>query len=322
MTNEQIMVSICCITYNHEKYIEKTLKGFLMQEIDFKYEILIHDDASTDRTQEIIKKYQRKYPEIIKPIYQKENQYSQGKRVSNIIYSKARGKYIALCEGDDFWIDCHKLQKQFDYMEEYPKTSMCTHQVLTLDEKSNKIKGSISPSKQSRKLTAAEIIEGGGGFLGTNSLFIKSEIIKKLPPFCNECVVGDYPLQIMAALNGEVYYMNEPMSIYRRNVPGSWTVINTKADKSKKIFRMNNLIDMLNKFDEYSKNEYSNSIQKMIKKIIFERLIEEGKIETLKSKEYYEIYKKLNLLQKIKIYLKCDLPRLFGLLKKIKQMVE
>ena len=103
---EEIKVSICCITYNHEDYIADAIESFLMQETDFKYEILIHDDASTDKTADIIRSYELKYPEIIKPIYQTVNQYSKNTKIlPTFLYPKAKGKYIALCEGDDYWID-------------------------------------------------------------------------------------------------------------------------------------------------------------------------------------------------------------------------
>lgn len=124
-----ILVSISCVTFNHVKFIEKCLEGFLMQKCDFNYEILIHDDASTDGTKEIIEKYYALYPDIIKPIFQKENQYSKGKRGFNVKYnfSRAKGKYIALCEGDDYWTDEFKLQKQVDFLEENQKYALCCH---------------------------------------------------------------------------------------------------------------------------------------------------------------------------------------------------
>ena len=116
--NNEILVSICCITYNHEKYIRDAIEGFLMQKTDFPFEVLIHDDASTDGTADIIREYETKYPDIIKPIYQTENQYSKGIKISATYnYPRAKGKYIALCEGDDYWIDPYKLQKQVDFLE-------------------------------------------------------------------------------------------------------------------------------------------------------------------------------------------------------------
>lgn len=123
---ENPQVSICCITYNHEAYIRDCLEGFLMQKTNFAYEILIHDDASTDKTADIIREYEAKYPDIIKPIYQTENQYSKGKKAwMNFLFPKAQGKYIAICEGDDFWVSPDKLQIQFDFMEANPDYSMC-----------------------------------------------------------------------------------------------------------------------------------------------------------------------------------------------------
>ena len=138
MTNDksQKLVSICCITYNHAPFIRQCLDGFLMQEPPTGvpadepwYEILIHDDASTDGAAEIIKEYAAKYPNLIFPLYEEVNQYSQGKE--NIIdmynYGRARGKYIAYCEGDDYWTDPHKLQKQVDFMEAHTDYSVCFH---------------------------------------------------------------------------------------------------------------------------------------------------------------------------------------------------
>lgn len=130
---EEIKVSICCITYNHEKYIRDALESFLMQKTNFKYEIIVHDDASTDQTPQIIKEYAEKYPNIIVPILQTKNQYSQGIKIAaTYIWPRARGKYITICEGDDFWIDEHKLQKQFEKMEIDKELAFCCHCNLSL----------------------------------------------------------------------------------------------------------------------------------------------------------------------------------------------
>lgn len=120
------LVSICCLTYNHVAYIRQCLDGFLLQQCDFEFEILIHDDASTDGTQEIIKDYQQKYPEIIKPILQTENQWSKGVRGISFKHNfpRASGKYIALCEGDDYWTDLLKLKRQVEFLEGHPTFSL------------------------------------------------------------------------------------------------------------------------------------------------------------------------------------------------------
>ncbi len=125
-TSEAPIVSICCSTYNHEKFICEALDGFLIQKCNFPVEILIHEDCSTDNTAAIIKEYQQKYPHLIKPVFQKENQYSKGiKPFTHLLYPRARGKYIALCEGDDYWTDPYKLQKQVDVLEASQEYMFC-----------------------------------------------------------------------------------------------------------------------------------------------------------------------------------------------------
>ena len=122
------LVSISCLTYNHAPYLRQCLDGFVMQITSFPIEILIYDDASGDGTQNIIEEYQKKYPDIIKPIYQTENQYSKGVKVGFVYnYSRAKGEYIAFCEGDDYWDDPNKLQILYDYMNAHDKCSMCCH---------------------------------------------------------------------------------------------------------------------------------------------------------------------------------------------------
>ena len=112
------LLSIVNNTYNHEDFIAAAIEGFLMQKTTFKVEILIHDDASTDKTVEILREYEKKYPELILPIYQTINQYSQGINPSKTFqYPRVKGKYIALCEGDDYWTDPLKLQRQVDFLE-------------------------------------------------------------------------------------------------------------------------------------------------------------------------------------------------------------
>ena len=131
--NEEIcpLVSVVCTTYNHEKYIRQCLDGFVMQKTTFPIEIIVHDDASTDDTVRIVKEYEEKYPNLFNNIYRTENWYSRGKDIWGYLFDqKARGKYIALCEGDDYWIDPYKLQKQVDFLEGHPEYSMCFHNAM------------------------------------------------------------------------------------------------------------------------------------------------------------------------------------------------
>lgn len=142
----QPLVSICCVTYNHAPFIRKCLNGFLMQETSFSVEILIHDDASTDGTDGIIREYADKYPEKIFPLFEEQNQYSQGVKVDFFNYNRARGKYIAYCEGDDYWTDPLKLQKQVDFLESHSDYSVCFHNYSSYDTEANVI---VSPNNTS-----------------------------------------------------------------------------------------------------------------------------------------------------------------------------
>lgn len=234
---EEIAVSICCLAYNHEKYLRRCLDGFLMQKTNFKFEVLIHDDASTDKTADIIREYEKKYPDIIKPIYQSENQFSQGIKLSWAYqYPRAKGKYIAWCEGDDFWTDACKLQKQFDALESNPDCSFCTHrvEVVDVDEVS---RNEFFPKNTSDSVYQSSIIPKDS-FLEylltrdeypfqTSSYFARSEYIKEAidnpPDFVSKFQYGDMPLMLLFAAKGNVYYINDAMSNYTVNRPGSWS---------------------------------------------------------------------------------------------------
>lgn len=142
LNNTPPLVSICCLAYNHAPFIRQCLDGFLAQKISFPIEILIHDDASTDGTEQIIRQYEKQYPEIVFPIYETTNKYSQG--YSSVMdiefnYSRAKGKYIAYCEGDDYWTDPYKLQKQVDFMEAHPEYSVCFHRCQHLNSETGEM---------------------------------------------------------------------------------------------------------------------------------------------------------------------------------------
>ena len=136
---DQPLLSVSLITYNQAKFIRQCLDGIMMQRTTFPIEILVHDDASTDGTQDIIKEYTARYPGLINPILQTENQYSKGVKIDmEFNYRRARGKYIATCEGDDFWTNPDKLQRQVDILEKHPDYSMCCHACAILEEETQK----------------------------------------------------------------------------------------------------------------------------------------------------------------------------------------
>jgi glycosyltransferase involved in cell wall biosynthesis len=298
MQNE-IMVSISCITYNHEDYIADAIESFLMQKTNFGFEILIHDDASTDKTPEIIRGYEKRYPNLIKPIYQTENQYSKGLKIDAINIKRARGKYIALCEGDDYWTDPYKLQKQVDYMAKHPECSVCVHAAIIIDAETKKTMSEVRPSHKDRTFNVEEVIEGGGGLFATNSMIYLAEIGIERPDFYYNAPVGDYPTMIYLALQGTVYYIDEFMSAYRRGVKGSWS--NRIASSIDKIINHSKrTIEMLNEVNKYTNYAYDNTICRKIKKSQFKIILEMGNLKEAKSSEFRDLY--LELSWKSKIY--------------------
>lgn len=208
------MVSICCITYNHEPYIRDCLEGILMQKFNFPLEVLIHDDASTDHTADIIREYEAKYPNIIKPIYQKENQYSRGVAISSTyVYPRAQGKYIAMCEGDDYWIDPHKLQKQYDFMESHPECSVCSTGFEILTQKDGSKKTVASEENVTGDLSS---FVNGKLHIQTCTVFARRELFLKIPRLDPQnYFVGDLNLCCHLLENGKCCFLRDVTSVYR-----------------------------------------------------------------------------------------------------------
>ena len=198
------LVSICCLTYNHELFITKAIEGFLMQKTSFPIEIIIHDDASTDGTYEIVKSYSKKYPNLIVPIIQTENQWSKGIRPSpTYVWPRAQGKYIALCEGDDYWTDPFKLQKQVDILESNPAFSLCFHNSRYLTNKKGGIE-KLFCKLQKKTFNIDDVIERDW-FIPTQSMIFRSTYIKDLPFFFEFIPSGDLALQLILALKGDFF---------------------------------------------------------------------------------------------------------------------
>ena len=224
--NSKIIVSISCTTFNHERYIRQCLDGFLMQECNFAFEVLIHDDASTDGTQAIIKEYQEKYPDIIKPYFQTVNQWSQGVRGMNAKYnfSRANGKYLAMCEGDDYWTDPLKLQKQVDFLEKHPDCSMVFSNAEVLIEghsKSNSVRG-LKKVTDSRIYTSKEILNDWT--IPTASVvFRKKDLDERLQVIASNknFMFGDIVLFLYLSTKGKLFGMKDYMVAYRRHQGGA-----------------------------------------------------------------------------------------------------
>ena len=256
------LVTICCITYNHAAYIRECLNGFLMQETNFKFEVVIHDDASTDETQSIIKEYFEKYPNVFSPIFQHVNQYSKGIKsiIQTFCVPQFRGKYIAMCEGDDYWIDPYKLQKQVDIMENNPNCSLVISNGISLNEITKK-QYIINPMGDIKK----------SGFISPNLVLLERRLIptasmfyrkdqSKMPDFFRNCPVGDRPLRLWLLSKGDIYYFANPMIMYREQSNGSFGQRVCSSFKyAKDIY--DGMIAFYNNYNEFTKYKYNKEIQ-------------------------------------------------------------
>ena len=221
---KEVMVSVVCTTYNHEKYIRQCLDGFVAQNTSFLFEILIHDDASTDKTADIIREYEIKYPGLFRTIYQKENQYSKHINIlARYIFPYVRGKYVAYCEGDDYWCDPFKLQKQYDYMEEHPDCSLCVHNTRVINEDGSFSNSWLNYTLHDLDYSIDDIIRSRGSGFHTSSFFYRSLYLELPNQFFIEGV-GDYNRAIYLSSKGNVHYICETMSCYRIGSTNSWTV--------------------------------------------------------------------------------------------------
>lgn len=261
---KSVVAAIRCTTYNQIDYIRKCLESLVCQQTTFKYEIILHDDASTDGTTEIVKEYVERYPELIKPIIQTENQYSKRndsiKRAINAAISPSV-KYIAFCEGDDFWMDPMRLQKQVDFLESHPEHSMVFGAVEYLYPD-----GHVEIVRRYNHFVeecpVKDIILGGGGFVKLNSMLYRRCLKENYPEWAESAPVGDSPLFLVLAVRGKVAYIDEVWSCYRVCAKGSWTNRMSKRSFRQRYKDMKDNIAYWNTFDNWSERKYHKYVLK------------------------------------------------------------
>lgn len=316
----EIGVSIICCAYNHGKYIKQCLEGFVNQKTDFPFEVIIHDDASTDNTAQIIREYEVKYPEIIKPIYETENQYSKHDgSLARSVVSHVTGKYVAFCEGDDFWIDEQKLQKQFHVMQQHTTCAMCLHRVTRVNEDGTPDGFSFPMTEVATgQISSEKFIElVCSHYFQTSSYFVKAKDYQNYytnrPQFAKLSPVGDEAKLLYYGSLGEVYYFDEPMSCYRYQSEGSWSSRQQKRSKADLLKHYGQMIAMCKAFNLYSNKRYEKAIEQRILRISFacEKLAQNYRV-VLKRKEYRPLFQELPMKSKAKVVV----LSIFQLLKK------
>lgn len=310
------LVSICCITYNHEPFIRDALEGFLKQKVSFPYEILIHDDASSDSTPDIIREYAAKYPDKIKPILQKENQYSRG--ITNpsgaFNFPRAKGKYIAMCEGDDYWTDPDKLRLQVEYLEEHPECCLCIHsaRILTID--GSRSDRRMRPYRRSQVIASENIVDKELGYAMASMVF-PTRLVKELPDYYTNCPVGDIPLQLMAAAEGNAYYMDRDMSVYRLGVPVSWTSQGKTGDYEKKQRRYyEQMRETYREFDRVTEGRFHKEAVSAARRIWYLTRVNTRQYEDVLDRKYRRYFRELTLRTRFYIGMEVYAPALYQML--------
>lgn len=215
MNKQDLMVTIRCTVYNHEPYLRQCLDGFVMQKTNFKFEAIVHDDASTDGSATIIREYAEKYPEIIKPILQTENQYSKRDgSLTRIMNEHTRGKYIAICEGDDYWIDPLKLQKQVDFMENHLDYGLVCSDINEFNQLTKEIKYNFFKNKRWNIKYSFEDFLINAWFLAPCTWLYRKEYLEN-DFIKNKFIVGDLPLLLEISSNSKIKKLKESTAVYR-----------------------------------------------------------------------------------------------------------
>lgn len=223
---DKIKVSIRCFTYNHERFIRQCLEGVVMQKTDFRFEAIVHDDASTDNTAAVIREYAEKYPDIIKPIYETENQYSKHDgSLTRIMNAHTRGKYIAMCEGDDYWTDPYKIQKQVDFLESHPDYVMCSSRWDEYFENEKRLSPDIPGYVPKEGLTYSlnDFIHGLWCFQPLTVVYRRSALDMTRYGQCRPA--KDSTLFYFLLTCGKGFCFNDSMAVYRYHSGGVWNGI-------------------------------------------------------------------------------------------------
>lgn len=296
-SNNNIKVSVLCLVFNHKDFLRKCLDGFVNQITNFEYEIIIHDDCSTDGSIEIIKEYENKYSNIT-AIYEKENQYSQGVEiVKDILYPCIKGKYIAFCEGDDYWNDCNKLQKQFDYMESHLECSLCVHNTIKKDLLN------LEKDTLFNDWNHYHVLDEKDVFLDwkvhTSSYFFRYDSFGYefyLPyVWC-----GDYAMLLYAFTRGYIIALPDVMSVYNSNNKSGITYNLRKIEN--RISRNQERCNFLESFNKYTQGKYELFVNKRICRCIIAILLSRMILEMQGDSSFFSYWKARNKIINLPLY--------------------
>lgn len=311
-----VIVSIVCNCFNHEQHIKKCIDGFLKQRVNFNVEILIHDDASTDNSTFIIKEYEKRYPNIIKPIYQKENQYSKGEKISSSFqYPRAKGKYLAFCEGDDYWFDPYKLFIQVDFLERNPDYIGCVHDTAIFDCRNGFFERKYGDYGKDLDIPVEDAIVWGPTHKAHLSSWLVNRefFMRDKPKYVTSYKgVGDQPLLIFLSSHGKIRFLDLTMSTYNMySCATSWRVNNFK-NKNSQIELIKNRIVFYTVLYEEIEIRYRKLVSDLILRDNFSIALLNNDFKKIYSKQYRNQYKSLGVKNKAKVFIKMLVPFLRG----------
>lgn len=332
---EQFMVYVSCITFNQSQYIKDALDGFCKQQTNFPFVCAIFDDASTDGEPEVIRHYlvdhfniddssvmqeeeTNDYTRIFVQhkdnkncfflvVFLKYNHYQIGKNKEQYVQEWVdNAKYIAFCEGDDYWINPLKLQKQVDAMSNYSNVNICAHASIVIDAITKQEISVTQRSLTEKVFSTEEVIMGGGAFVNTNSILYRNKA-----PIYNfyKNYKLDYFCQINYSINAGLLFLPNVMSAYRDNVPGSLCTVMDKDDKKRFIF-IKKMISTLTEFDKEFNYKYTHTIAAHLL-IVLITTDKDAKTNRHYFTEYKRGFYKLSYKQKIKVILCSICPSLF-----------
>lgn len=274
MESGNTLLSICFITYNHERFVGNALKGFASQQVNFPVEIIIYDDFSTDSTRDLLKEFKETSPFPVTLLFPDENKYSKGERIFPKTFEVAKGKYLALCEGDDYWTDPLKLQKQVDFLETNADYNICFHKVNILNQETGE---TITDTITRNTAETTDITElARGNYIHTVSVVLRNNF--KLPDWFRETFIGDWSMYMIMIANKKIKKFDEPMAIYRVHNSSMWSskpsdFIKEKTLKSVILVYENALLpeevkNILHKRIYKKKKTFFKRLEKKVKKFI------------------------------------------------------
>ena len=320
MVDRECKVSVLCMAYNHEAYIRQALDGFVRQKTDFAYEVLVNDDTSRDATPAIIREYAEKYPDIVRPFCQEKNLMSQGiDIIVDVLLPEARGRYIALCEGDDYWCDEEKLQRQVDFLEAHPEYSACAHNSLSLVVGSGDPAAPLFPAGEDRDIPLELVVRGMSHAFHTSSILVRRPLLENLPDFYRLACsygFGDYPMGLWFCLNGKIRFLDRCMSVYRIcSNPGSWSSgVDGNYDKFKRFVTGER--EMLLALKAYVSPERQAAVDWEILLREYELLEIEGRSAQQIKPPFDRVYRSKDFKYKLKHFIKRSVPGLHSLYRK------